>query len=220
MKTTAIRISYLFLLLMLFSPAIAEFWAPVRQQFYYDTVYLTGGVGAAEQEYLESKEVRDQYNLEILTATKSGCYVSMARARVATAGGAVVLDVVMDGPILLTRLPEGNYQVTVVVNGERQVRDVKLGDGYLQRVVTHWNIEAERLDKPEVSPPWVRPLVPKTIDGIEVVTVPGAEGEQVINGRWNKGDSERDQVMEEVRLMREEAALLERKARELERTLW
>ncbi|OOY36224.1 hypothetical protein BOV88_01130 [Solemya velum gill symbiont] len=70
MKMAAIRISALLFLLMLFTPAIAEFWAPVRQQFYHDTTYLTGGIGASEQEYLESKEVRQQYNLEILTASK------------------------------------------------------------------------------------------------------------------------------------------------------
>ncbi|KHF26674.1 hypothetical protein JV46_23800 [Solemya velum gill symbiont] len=220
MKMAAIRISALLFLLMPFTPAIAEFWAPVRQQFYHDTTYLTGGIGASEQEYLESKEVRQQYNLEILTASKKGSFISMARARVATAGGTVVLDVVMDGPVLLARLPQVKYRVDVIVNGVGQVRDVSLTDKGLQRVVTHWDVVAERLDKPEVSPSWVRPVVPKTIDGIEVETVPGAEGESADNGLWyRESHNERDQRLEDIRRMREEAARLEREARELERGL-
>ncbi|OOZ70511.1 hypothetical protein [Solemya velum gill symbiont] len=193
MKMAAIRISALLFLLMLFTPAIAEFWAPVRQQFYHDTTYLTGGIGASEQEYLESKEVRQQYNLEILTASKKGSFISMARAR---------------------------DRVDVIVNGVGQVRDVSLTDKGLQRVVTHWDVVAERLDKPEVSPSWVRPVVPKTIDGIEVETVPGAEGESADNGLWyRESHNERDQRLEDIRRMREEAARLEREARELERGL-
>ena len=211
-----LRLIYVRLALVLFAlsvcgSAFAEFWVPVRQQSYDGVPYVTGGIGSTEQEYLKSKELRAQYNLEILTAAKSGSYVSMARVVIHSAGR-VVLQAKMDGPMLLALLPNGKYRVEVSVGSETQSRHVSVKQGSLRRVITSWDVTAERLDEPEISPAHVHPVVPQTIDGIEVTTVPGFQGETGSAETF----SERQRRLEKARQLREQALRLEEEARLLE----
>lgn len=208
------RLAILLASLFLWNSAFAEFWAPVREQSYYGVQYVTGGIGSTEQEYLKSKEVRDRYNLEILTASKQGSYVSMAKV-VVRSGDEISLSARMDGPMLLAALPDGRYQVEVTVSGEVQKRDVSLKQGRLRRVVTTWDVVAERLDKPEVSPEYVHPVVPETIDGIKVTTLPGVETAQ----GGSEAFSERQRKLEKARLLREQANRLEEEARRIEQSI-
>lgn len=195
----------------------AEFWAPVRQQSYYGVRYVTGGVGFEEQEYLKSKELRSQYTLEVVTASKVGSYISDALVSVTEKSGESLLNVNMDGPLLLAMIPDGSYSVNVTIGSQQQKRDVTIKQGRLQRVVTTWDVVAERLDKPEVSPAEVYPVIPERIDGLEVITIPSVKGEHVPGP--GEDVSERQRKLEKARLLREQSLRLEEEALRIEESL-
>lgn len=99
----------------LFCAAVA--WAmPLEIQAFPGGRYVTGGVGADEQEQMES--LRKQFNLRILTARrKSGEFIADAKVTIMQRGR-TVLDAVMTGPLMLVELPPGAYAVRVEVEGK------------------------------------------------------------------------------------------------------
>jgi hypothetical protein len=89
---------------------------PLEIQAFPGGRYVTGGVGADEQEQMES--LRKQFNLRILTARrKSGEFIADAKVTIMQRGR-TVLDAVMTGPLMLVELPPGAYAVRVEVEGK------------------------------------------------------------------------------------------------------
>ncbi len=86
--------------------------------------YITGGVG--ENEKRELLDRASQFSLRIVTARKANgdfladCKVTIQR------GEQTVLEAVMDGPILMARLPPGSYRVRTEFEGRAQERPVNI----------------------------------------------------------------------------------------------
>jgi len=201
-------------MLVLSSLAVAQMPPILVTQYYNNIPFITGGVGRDEQEFLQSKEVRDLYNLEIVIAAKTGSFLSNAAVVVRDANQVVVLDSWMNGPILMARLPTGRYHLTVQNGGTVQNRSVQLGNSH-QRVVFHWDMEVERLRETEVSPEGVRPIIPSQIDGVDVMTIEELRGETP-PAQTGMSFSEQQRRAERARQLREQSIRLEEEARLLE----
>jgi len=84
--------------------------APV-QETRGDVAIVHGGVGADDRALIEQQAAA--HNLKLTFARKgSGAYLSDVKVVVRTKQGAVVIDTVASGPLLLARLPDGEYVVT------------------------------------------------------------------------------------------------------------
>lgn len=84
--------------------------APV-QETKGDVAIVHGGVGADDRALVEQQAAA--HNLKLTFARKgSGAYLSDVRVVVQTKQGAAVIDTIASGPLLLARLPEGEYTVT------------------------------------------------------------------------------------------------------------
>lgn len=84
--------------------------APV-QEARGDVAIVHGGIGADDRALIESQAAA--HNLKLTFARKgSGAYLSDVKVVVRTKQGAVVVDTVASGPLLLARLPEGEYIVS------------------------------------------------------------------------------------------------------------
>lgn len=95
--------------------------------------YVMGGI--TQEELVEINRRRPLFNVSVLTVARpSGAYLSdvrlvIAPMAVARANGTPTIDVVMEGPWLLTNLAPGQYEVTATFEGkaERQRVAVVIG---------------------------------------------------------------------------------------------
>jgi hypothetical protein len=88
-----------------------------------DISYVSGGVGASEQE--ELAQVKSDYNLRLLFAvTGSGAFLAKVPVTIADQAGQVVLEAVSDGPYFYANLPAGTYRVSAENAGNAQTRSV------------------------------------------------------------------------------------------------
>lgn len=72
---------------------------------------MHGGVGFEERAALEQKAA--DYNLKLTFARKgSGAYLFGVKVVVRNKQGAAVIDTTASGPLLLARLPDGEYTIT------------------------------------------------------------------------------------------------------------
>ncbi len=88
--------------------------------------YLLGGV--TEGELADIEATRSKFNLAIYTrSTLSGAAVCDARVTIFdTTTGKLILELPMDGPWLLSTLPEGRYKITATFQNERQERSIEI----------------------------------------------------------------------------------------------
>ncbi|HJV26903.1 MAG TPA: carboxypeptidase-like regulatory domain-containing protein [Aromatoleum sp.] len=97
---------------------------PLPTQSYEGISFVTGGVGLEEREQI-SRIGRD-YNLKLMFAERGGDYLGNVKVVVAKPAGKTVLEATADGPILLARLPQGTYRITVSADGKDQVRTAQV----------------------------------------------------------------------------------------------
>lgn len=103
--------------------------------------YAMGGIGLGERAELQAQ--RDQYNLWVSTAARSGNYLSNVDLRVADARtGRIVLQGTMNGPWLFANLPPGRYtiQATAPESGQTLTRAVEVHRDSTRKAVLHFNI--------------------------------------------------------------------------------
>jgi len=107
----------LILLCILFSfPAVAE-QELIKPQTQGDVIFVSGGVGADEQDALQA--MRAGYNLHLLFSIRgTGEYVSDVRVRIADSRGNSLMETLSEGPMLFARLKPGRYIVTVQRGGQ------------------------------------------------------------------------------------------------------
>ncbi len=86
--------------------------------------YVSGGIGEEELEVL--RLVRDDFNVRLTFADKSGAYVSAVHVVISDAHGKPVLEVHDAGPFLLARLPAGHYQVQARYAGHTATQSADL----------------------------------------------------------------------------------------------
>jgi hypothetical protein len=85
--------------------------------------YVSGGVGASEQEALE--QAKSDYNLRLLFAVSgSGAFLAEVPVTIADSGGQVLLEAVSDGPYFYAKVPAGSYRVSAENAGKVQTRSV------------------------------------------------------------------------------------------------
>jgi len=102
-----------------------------------DVPYISGGAGADAREELLAKE--KEYNLKIITAEKSGDYLSGVKVVIESARKELVLDTTMEGPILLARLAPGTYTVRATSDGQTLTRTVTIPAQGLRQADFRWD---------------------------------------------------------------------------------
>jgi hypothetical protein len=122
---------------------------PIELRDEDDTRWVTGGVGEGER--LDMLMLLPDYNLRVLTvAEKSGAYLADARVVVRDADGGLVLETVLDGPLLLARLWPGTYEVQATYGGKTQTRTVTISATGRRDLVLYWAApDVETLPKGE-----------------------------------------------------------------------
>ena len=102
-----------------------------------DVPHISGGIGTPEREELRTKE-RD-YNLKVVTAMKSGDYLSGVVIVIESAAGGRMLETTMSGPILLAKLPPASYTIKATAAGQTLTRTVALEPQALTQVDFRWD---------------------------------------------------------------------------------
>jgi hypothetical protein len=102
-----------------------------------DVPHISGGVGAAEREELRARE--PDYNLKLVTAAKSGDYLSGVRIVIESAQHEPVLEATLDGPILLAKLPPGSYTIKATAGNRTQTEMVTIAPQGLRQVDVRWD---------------------------------------------------------------------------------
>jgi hypothetical protein len=101
-----------------------------------DVPHLSGGVGSDEREALRAKE-RD-YNVKVITAMKSGDYLSGVVVVIESAAKEPVLETTMTGPILLAKLPPGSYTIRATRGSQMLTQTVAIEAQGLKQVDFRW----------------------------------------------------------------------------------
>lgn len=90
---------------------------------------LHGGVGFEERAALEQKAAAD-YNLKLTFARKgSGAYLFGVKVVVRNKQGAVVIDTTASGPLLLAKLPDGEYTISATEQDTALVQTIAIKGG-------------------------------------------------------------------------------------------
>ena len=102
-----------------------------------DVPYISGGIGSAEREELAAKE--REYNVKIVTAMKSGEYLSGVVVVIESSTKQPVLETTMAGPILLAKLPPGSYTIRATAGRATLTRTVTTEAQGLKQVDVRWD---------------------------------------------------------------------------------
>ena len=102
-----------------------------------DIPYISGGVGADEREEFAAKEA--EYNLKIVVAETSGDYLADVKVVIESASKDRVLETVMEGPILLAKLPPGTYTIRATSGRNRLTQTVSIPAQGPRQVVFRWD---------------------------------------------------------------------------------
>ena len=103
-----------------------------------DVPYISGGVGADARQELLAKE-RD-YNLKIIAADKSGDYLADVQVVIESARKERVLDITMDGPILLAKLAPGTYTIRATSDAKTLTQIVTIAAQGLRQADFRWDV--------------------------------------------------------------------------------
>src|SRR5262245_17897373 len=101
-----------------------------------DVPHVSGGVGTAERDELRTKE--REYNLKVVTAAKSGDYLSGVQVVIDSAANERMLETTMAGPILLATLPPGSYTIKATAGGQTLSQAVAIEPQRLRQVDFRW----------------------------------------------------------------------------------
>lgn len=101
------------------------------------TSWVSGGVGADSLQRLKALE--PQFNLKLVFTLVEGNYLSDVRVTIANGAGKTLVTHAADGPLLLVKLPAGQYQVNADYAGKTQARKVVIREGRLQTEYLRWH---------------------------------------------------------------------------------
>lgn len=118
-----------------FAAPVAE-TQPATQQAGGQAEYLNGGIGAGSQEKMKS-EARNWPLHITFSATAQNDYLADVHLTIHDAKGAEVLNLKDAGPITYVRLAPGDYRVSAEHKGEKEERNVKVGES--TAVNFHWS---------------------------------------------------------------------------------
>lgn len=90
-----------------------------------DISYVSGGVGASEQEALE--QVKSKYNLWLSFAVSgSGAFLAEVPVTIADKSGQAVLEAVSAGPYFYAQIPVGNYRISAQRENQVETHSVSV----------------------------------------------------------------------------------------------
>ena len=99
--------------------------APLDVQTAGDISYVSGGVGASEQEALA--QMKSDYNLRLLFAVAgSGSFLSAIPVTIADGAGQVLVQAVSEGPYFFARVPPGHYRISAERAGQVKTQSVRV----------------------------------------------------------------------------------------------
>ena len=101
--------------------------------------YVTGGTGTEAVDRLRAME--KDFNLKLVFALKNGEYLADVDVSVVDAANHVMLSTLSEGPLLLAKLPAGNYQVNANYRGSVERRTVAVGATTLRTIDFRWSSE-------------------------------------------------------------------------------
>ena len=120
--------------------------------------YVVGGVGTEEVDALRQEAAA--FSLQLITAARTGAYLSGTHVRITGPGNNVVLDTDIGGPWLLVDLPGGRYTVRATHSGTTVERRLMIEAGKTQRVVLHFDATVDN-DGPTVPADTTRSRMPQ-----------------------------------------------------------
>ena len=126
-----------------FVSAVQAFAADTPAATRQEVTVLAGGIGDDELLALRARE--KEFNLKLVFALVQGNYLADVDVVVVDQRGATILERPNTGPILLARLPAGEYTITVTHDGKAVSRKVRIATGRLRTEhVVRWQADPER----------------------------------------------------------------------------
>jgi len=100
--------------------------------------YVSGGVAVSGMRAIDAEE--HNYNLKMLfVAAQNGEYLADVNVMITDSKGNSILDTTTKGPVLLVKMPNGEYTVTTKTqSGKTLARKIKVGDDYLASYVLRY----------------------------------------------------------------------------------
>jgi hypothetical protein len=99
--------------------------------------YVSGGIGYTEAAAMQAEARAYPLNL-IFTAGSEGDYLNGVKVSIKDSSGAVVLDTVSEGPVMLVMIPTGTYRIAAASSRGVLARVVQVTAGGYRRVDFHW----------------------------------------------------------------------------------
>ena len=102
--------------------------------------YMAGGVGIDQRAAMDRMD--KIYNLKLVFAEPSGPYLASVKVAIENASGEKLIQTTDNGPWFFAKLPDGKYRIVATFRGEKQVREVEIGQG-LQTVTETKPVKTE-----------------------------------------------------------------------------
>lgn len=99
--------------------------------------YVSGGIGADEAAAMKAEAKHYPLSM-VFSAGKDNEYLSGVDVTIKNHSGKVVFDHASDGPILLIKLPAGNYKIEASRDGKPEWRKVQVPAKGGRQVAFHW----------------------------------------------------------------------------------
>jgi hypothetical protein len=100
--------------------------------------YLSGGIGHEEAAAMQA-EARNYPLSLVFSAGKHDAFVSNVTVTIKDKAGKVLLDSAAGGPIMLVKLPAGEYTITALQYDAPLHRTVRVTGHGAKRVAFHWS---------------------------------------------------------------------------------
>lgn len=99
--------------------------------------YLSGGIGSDQVTAMQ--EAATDYSLMLTCSVQNtGEYLADVKVSITDKSGAVVLDTVTEGPILLVKLSPGQYHLSADSAGTVVNKTVQIGSGHTVKLNLSW----------------------------------------------------------------------------------
>ncbi len=139
-----IVLTLLLLVMATLSAPVASAADQPRLQSNGEVEYVSGGIGKEEADALKQQSADYALTLEFASSRTAegdvspGAYLADVKVDIRDAQGRQMLDTTAQGPLLLVRLPPGDYTVEASWNGVRKQHSVDLSVGARRHVVFMW----------------------------------------------------------------------------------
>lgn len=137
-KAILIVVAIVMAIIMISTPINIYGQSP-KTQMQGEIAYITGGVGEDESSAMRGDAknwplmVDFSQNLE-----KRDVWISQVDLRIQDAKGTRIFAAMTDGPLLLVRLPSGNYVLVATYEGVTKTQKIQITDNKLLRVSLNW----------------------------------------------------------------------------------